>query len=68
MPIGTGFKRRRCPFMPPADPPGTDPEDRDRRENDLARRGRQPTASPWTIILVIALIAAIVFAASALLG
>ncbi|WP_374275390.1 hypothetical protein [Brevundimonas sp.] len=54
--------------MPPADPPGTDPEDRDRSENDLARRGRQPTASPWTIILVIALIAAIVFAASALLG
>lgn len=54
--------------MPPADPPGTDPADRDRRENDLARRGRQPTANPWMIVLVIALIAALVFAASALLG
>ena len=68
MGFGTATERRRWISMPPADPPGTDPADRDRRENDLARRGRQPTANPWMIVLVIALIAALVFAASALLG
>lgn len=51
----------------PADPPGTDPKDRDGRERELGRRGRAPVASPWLVIGAILLLGAVVYALSALL-
>lgn len=51
--------------MPPADPPGTDPADRDPREGELARRSRNPVAGPWLILGLILLLGAFVYFASA---
>ncbi|CAN5275359.1 hypothetical protein BH10PSE2_BH10PSE2_24100 [soil metagenome] len=50
-----------------ADPAGTDPEDRDPREQDLSRRADAPAISPWLVIGLVALLGLIVYAASALL-
>jgi hypothetical protein len=50
-----------------ADPVGTEPDDRDPRERDLARRSNAPAVSPWLIIGVIALLGAGVYVLSAVL-
>jgi hypothetical protein len=50
-----------------ADPPDTDPADRDPRERGLERRSNTPAISPWLVIGVILLVAAVVYVASALL-
>ena len=50
-----------------ADPPGTDPDDRDPRERGLTRRsGAGGAMSPWLIIGGIALIGLAVYVLSAL--
>ncbi len=54
--------------MPPADPLGADPDDRDNPAVELDRRGREATISPWTVILLILLLATLVYVASAVLG
>jgi len=59
--------RRRSPFMP-ADPRGTDPDQRDPRERDLMRRsGAGGAMHPWLIIGVILLLGLGVYVVSALL-
>ena len=50
-----------------ADPAGTEPDDRNPREQDLSRRSNAPAISPWLVIGVIGLIGAIVYVASAML-
>lgn len=52
--------------MEPVDPPGTDPADRDPRENELSRRSNAPSVSPWLVIGVILLLGAAIYVASAL--
>ncbi len=51
--------------MPPVDPPGTDPADRDPREQGLSRRSNAPAVSPWLVIGVVLLLGAFVYVASA---
>ena len=53
--------------MEPADPPGTDPADRDPRESQLSRRSNAPAVSLWLVIGVILLLGASIYVASALL-
>ena len=53
--------------MEPADPPGTDPADRDPRESQLSRRSSAPAVSLWLVIGVILLLGAGIYVASALL-
>ena len=48
------------------DPYGTDPDDRDPRERDLSRRSSGAAISPWLILGVIGLVAALVYVISAL--
>ncbi|MDP3404325.1 MAG: hypothetical protein Q8S03_06510 [Brevundimonas sp.] len=42
-------------------------DDEDPRERDLARRGRAPGGNPWMIVILIVLLGAAVYTASALL-
>ena len=49
----------------PVDPLGTDPVDRDPREDDLSRRSKAPAISPWLVIGVVVLLGAFVYVASA---
>lgn len=49
-----------------ADPPNTDPIDQDPRERGLRRRSAMPAVGPWVVIILIALAALAVYAASAL--
>ncbi|GAA0201311.1 hypothetical protein QOZ96_001627 [Brevundimonas nasdae] len=52
----------------PADPRGTDPDDRDPRERGLQRRsGAGGAMSPWLIILSIILLGFVVYVLSAIL-
>ena len=53
--------------MPPTDPTGTDPDDRDPRERDLSRRSDGSAVSPWLIVAVIVMLAALIYVVSALL-
>ena len=48
-----------------ADPRDTDPVDQDSRESELGPRSHGPSISPWLVIGAIALIAAVVYAISA---
>lgn len=50
-----------------ADPPDTDPEAQTPRERGLERRSGLPAVSPWVAVGAIALLAAVVYVASALL-
>ena len=50
-----------------ADPPHTDPADRDPRERGLERRSNAPAVSPWLVIGVILLLGAVVYVASTLI-
>lgn len=50
-----------------ADPPDTDPADKDPRERGLERRSYVPAVSPWLVIGVILLLGAVIYAASALI-
>lgn len=50
-----------------ADPLDTDPIDQDPRERDLERRSGGAALSPWLVVGAIALVAAAVYAVSALL-
>lgn len=49
-----------------ADPPDTDPADKDPRERGLERRSKAPAVSPWLVIGVILLLGAVIYAVSAL--
>jgi hypothetical protein len=51
----------------PADPPDTDPADRDPREAGLERRSGNGALSPWLIVGVIALLAVGAYVVSAVL-
>lgn len=52
--------------MPPADPRGTDPEDRDPRERGLSRRSAEGGAvSPWLVVGAIILLGLGVYVLSA---
>ena len=53
--------------MPPADPRGADPQDRDPRECGLQRRSGDAALSPWLIIFGLILLGAVVYVVSALL-
>lgn len=53
--------------MEPFDPPGTDPADRDPREDELARRSNAPSVSPWLVVGALFLLGAAIYVASALL-
>ncbi len=48
-----------------ADPPNTDPDDRDPRERELGRRSDGPAVSPWLVIGVILLLGVAVYVVSA---
>jgi hypothetical protein len=50
-----------------ADPLDTDPADKTPRERGLERRSGGPALSPWLVIGAVALLAALVYALSALL-
>ena len=50
-----------------ADPPDTDPADKDPRERGLERRSETPAVSPWLVIGVILLLGAVIYVASALI-
>jgi hypothetical protein len=50
-----------------ADPPGTEPEDRDPDEAELERRSDAPAVSPWLIIGLILMLGALVYVVSAML-
>lgn len=50
-----------------ADPPYTDPADKDPRERGLERRSNAPAVSPWLVIGVILLLGAVIYAVSALI-
>lgn len=67
MRAGTAQRCRRFGFMP-ADPRGTDPDDRDPREAGLQRRsGAGGAMTPWLVVLGIILLGFIVYVASAIL-
>lgn len=51
-----------------ADPPHTDPADRDPRERELEKRSDNPSVSPWLIVGLIILLGVGVYAISALAG
>jgi hypothetical protein len=53
--------------MNPVDSPGTDPADRDPREDELARRSNAPSVSPWLVMLAIVLLGAVIYVLSAVL-
>jgi hypothetical protein len=53
--------------QPMADPPGTDPDDRDPREQELERRSDAPAISPWLIIGLILMLGVLVYVVSAML-
>ena len=53
--------------MEPIDAPGTDPADRDPREDELARRSNAPSVSPWLIVFAIVLLGAVIYVLSAVL-
>ena len=50
-----------------ADPPGTEPEDRDPYEENLSRRSDTPAISPWLIVGLILMLGVVVYAVSAML-
>lgn len=50
-----------------ADPAGTEPDDRDPEQADLARRSAGGAVSPWLIIGLLAMLGVGVYAVSALL-
>jgi len=50
-----------------ADPPGTEPEDRDPYEVNLSRRSEAPAISPWLIVGLIAMLGGLVYVVSAIL-
>ncbi|WP_200939840.1 hypothetical protein [Brevundimonas sp. Root1279] len=52
----------------PADPPNTDPEDKDPRERGLERRSGDPSLTPWLIVGGLVLLGAAAYAISALAG
>lgn len=49
-----------------ADPPNTNPEDRDPRERGLQDRSDGPAVSPWLVIGLIAMLGAAVYVISAM--
>ncbi len=67
MRAGTAAILRRSSIMP-ADPPGTDPDERAPSERGLERRsGAGGAMSPWLIILGIILLGFVVYVLSAIL-
>lgn len=52
--------------MPPVDPPGTDPSDRDPRESEMSRRSNAPVVSPWLVVVGLLVLAAAIYVVSAL--
>jgi hypothetical protein len=52
----------------PADPPDTDPVDKDPRERGLQRRSRDPSITPWLAVGAIVLLGAIIYVFSAMTG
>lgn len=51
----------------PAEPPDQDPVDADPRERGLQRRAGGPAVSPWVILVLILMAAALAYVAFALL-
>ena len=49
----------------PADPPDTDPADRQPEERGLQRRSGSPAVSPWVVIGLILILGALAYAISA---